>query len=74
MIPGRIKMEKVNYIESTGMSKDQQELADWAENHVSEMLFKTQDGLDSNELLIKACIACGWESIPQTGGLIIHWN
>jgi hypothetical protein len=73
-------MYKINFIEATGMGPHQAELAEWAENHLYEIgafdceYLTTVDVIGMDDLLAKACEACGWDEIPSTGGLIVVWS
>ena len=63
---------KLNYVESTDINNGA-ELAEWAEEYIF-INDLGPDDVDSDKLLIMACEALGWVSVPQTGGLNIVWE
>jgi len=62
-------------IEATDMGKDQQEIADWVENHIrnNATVDTIQTMLDNADTYIgNACRALGWQAVPSTGGLEVN--
>lgn len=51
-----------------------QELADWIYNKIKAIDYKSQEDLNEGELITEACQSLGWQSVPQTGGIIIEWD
>jgi hypothetical protein len=68
-------MMKIRNIEATDMGPDQQEIANWVENHLWNAEFINQEEFDKQEgsLIHLACNELGWHSVPQNGGLVVEW-
>jgi len=66
---------KIRNIEAYNMGPDQIELANWIDNHVSEINFKSSDQFHRCEFdyITLACKELGWHSVPQNGGLLVEW-
>ena len=66
---------KIRHIEAYNMGPDQIELANWIDNHVSEINFKSSDQFHRCEFdyITLACKELGWHSVPQNGGLLVEW-
>jgi hypothetical protein len=67
---------KVFNIEATNMGNNQQEIAEEVLNLVGHREYKSDDEFYEEEgaLIAKACENLGWESAPQTGGLVVEWE
>ena len=67
---------KIYNIEAVNMGKDQQEIAECVMEHLADREFKTEQEFSSMEgfLVEMACHALEWNSVPQTGGLIVEWE
>ena len=67
---------KIFNIEAANMGNNQQEIANWILEEVADVDFKTESQfLDSEgDYITRACLALGWDSAPQTGGLEVNWD
>ena len=67
---------KMFNLEATDMGNNQQEIADKALELIADKDFKTADEFYDMEgdLIERACKELGWQSTPQTGGLIANWD
>ena len=66
---------KIRHIEAYNMGPDQTELANWIDNHVAEIDFKSSDQFHRCEFdyITLACKELGWHYVPQNGGLLVEW-
>jgi hypothetical protein len=63
---------KIYNIETTNINNGQ-ELADYIYRFVKDTDYESESDFPESEWLKQACIALGWDSIPQSGGLVIEW-
>tara|TARA_R100001082_G_scaffold15629_1_gene7978 strand:+ start:509 stop:880 length:372 start_codon:yes stop_codon:yes gene_type:complete len=66
---------KIDYLQAVDMGSDQQEIADWVLDQVSDITFQSKDEFDEKEgqWIGEACKALGWHFTPQTGGFEVNW-
>ena len=64
---------KIYNIETTNINNGQ-ELAEYIYRFVKETDYPEKSDFQEFEWITKACMALGWDSIPQSGSLVIEWN
>ncbi len=67
---------KIYSIEAVDMGNDQEKIASKIEEYVEGMDFASKDQFFAFEgkLVARACREMGWQSTPQTGGLLVEWE
>lgn len=63
---------KIFNVTTTNIS-DGQELAAWIYNKLKDQDLNP-DNINEGALIIEACEALNWSSVPQVGGLEIYWD
>lgn len=65
---------KILEIEAVSMGSFQQEIADKVFEYVAEIKFNSVDDFDMSKYIAQACRDLGWHSVPDQGGLVVHWD